>query len=142
MSALKTTLVAAVALAGGTHLWHVHQRHLADVQLRAQADTSGFVPVLMSDGAPRDVVLILAPLNCPSAAAQRAHLIETRLNELGIRNQRTNNYSIRPTPDNKADVERTASVLNGGVPIVIFNGRGKANPTPEDVIAEYRRSGA
>jgi hypothetical protein len=142
MSSLKTTFLAIAAIAATVHVWHDHQRALAEHRLTAAADASGFVPVLMAEGAPRDVVLILAPVNCPSAAAQQAHSIETKLNELGIRNQRTNSYALRPTPDNRAEIDQTALVLNGGAPVVIINGRGKAHPTPEEVLAEYRRSGA
>jgi hypothetical protein len=30
------------------------------------------------------------------------------------------------------------SVMNGPVPVVFVNGKAKANPTPEEVVAEYR----
>ena len=32
------------------------------------------------------------------------------------------------------------AVMNGPIPIVYVDGRAKANPTPEEVVAEYRRS--
>lgn len=31
------------------------------------------------------------------------------------------------------------TLTNGPVPVVYVNGRAKANPTPEEVVSEYRR---
>jgi hypothetical protein len=33
---------------------------------------------------------------------------------------------------------RTNAVLSGEIPIVIINGMAKANPTVDEVVAEYR----
>jgi hypothetical protein len=65
--------LAVIVLVGAVHAWHVHQRSVIDRELSASADSNGFVPVIMPDGAPADTVLILAALNCPSAQAQRAN---------------------------------------------------------------------
>ncbi len=33
-------------------------------------------------------------------------------------------------------IEQTSAVLSGEIPVVIVNGRAKANPSAEDVVAE------
>ena len=95
----------------------------------------------MPDGAARDSVLILAPLNCPREGARRADALTQRLHELGIPAVRSNHYSIaRVTPDNAPNVNRAAEVLKSNViPVVFVNGRAKANPTSDEVVAEYSR---
>lgn len=121
-------------------LWHSHERAASVRELKAISDGSGFVPVQMPDGAARNTVIILAPLNCPSAAAKRADALAARLTALGIPNVRTNQYAISsPTRDMQSGIKHAAAIINGEIPAVMINGWGKANPTPEDVASEYRR---
>jgi hypothetical protein len=96
----------------------------------------------MPDGARPNTVIILAPENCPSEAAQRADSLASRLTEAGISNIRSSSYSTNiadPTKDQQAAVERAVKVLNGEVPAVFVNGMAKANPSFDDVVSEYRR---
>jgi hypothetical protein len=87
-----------------------------------------------------DNVIILAALNCPSSAAQRADTMAKRLTELGIPNTRANNYSASITDrDQLPLLERTSVVMHGEIPIVIVNGMAKANPTVDEVASEFRR---
>jgi hypothetical protein len=84
------------------------------------------------------VAIVLAALNCPSAQARRADALATQLTRLGIANQRANSYFASITSrDQMPLVERTNAVLGGDIPIVIINGRAKANPTVEEVQSEY-----
>ncbi|MFZ1905336.1 MAG: hypothetical protein WAU56_08090 [Steroidobacteraceae bacterium] len=139
MSTLKALVIAAVVLAGGAHVWQSHQRAAAARELQALADSNGFVPVQMPDGTPRDTVLILAPLNCPSAAAKRAEALAARLSKMGIPNVRRNNYSIsNPTPDELAGIKRAYALSGGEIPVVMINGRAKDNPTADEIATEYR----
>ena len=108
-------------------------------ELAAIADRNGFVPVQMPDGAARDTVLILAPLNCPSAGAKRAEALAARLTALGIANMRTNQYAISaPTRDMQSGIQHAAVVMKGEIPAVMINGRGKANPSADEVATEFR----
>ena len=37
-------------------------------------------------------------------------------------------------------IKQTSAVLGGEIPVVIINGKGKANPSVDDVVSEYRHS--
>ena len=137
MRTLKV-LAAIAALAIGVHVWH--GRHGLTRDMLALADSNGFVPVQMPDGSARDTVLILAPVNCPSDGAKRADALSSRLRELGIPNIRSSQYSVSSlTQGNREGVKRAFAVMNGQIPAVMLNGRGKANPTADEVATEYRR---
>ena len=137
MRTLKV-LAAIAALAIGVHVWH--GRHGLTRDMLALADSNGFVPVQMPDGSARDTVLILAPVNCPSDGAKRADALSSRLRELGIPNIRSSQYSVSSlTQGNCEGVKRAFAVMNGQIPAVMLNGRGKANPTADEVAIEYRR---
>jgi hypothetical protein len=139
MSTLKALVIGAVVLAGGAHLWHSHQRAVAARDLAALADSNGFVPVQMPDGVPHDTVLILAPVNCPSAQAKRADALAARLTTMGIANVRRNNYSVsNPTPGEVAGIKRAFAIGEQDLPVVMINGKGKANPSADEVATEYR----
>jgi hypothetical protein len=91
-------LLIAVLLAGTAHqLWKAHERSVAARTLLPLQDTNGFVPVQTPDGTPPDAVLILAALDCPSAAAQRAEAMAEQLNALRIPNTRANHYHAAVT---------------------------------------------
>jgi uncharacterized protein HemX len=134
---IKLALIA-VMLVAGVHLWHQHQRAVINRELAAVADSNGFVPIATASGSARNVAVVLAALNCPSAQAQRADSLAAELTRLGLANQRANNYyaSIN-SRDQIPLLNRTNTVLGGEIPIVIINGRAKANPTIEEVRAEY-----
>jgi hypothetical protein len=133
-------VLAAAAVGGGVHVWQSHQHAVQNRKLQAAADSYGFVPILVAGGAPQNTAVILAALNCPSAQAKRADAMASRLTELGIPNSRENNYRVgNVTRDQSALIEQTSAVLGGEVPVVIVNGKAKANPSVEDVVSEIRR---
>jgi len=140
VNSIKWALIA-VLLGGGVHVWHHHQRAVVERELASVADSNGFVPIATAPGSARNVVIVLAALNCPSAQAQRADALAAQLTRLGVANQRANNYYASITSrDQMPLVNRTNVVLGGEIPIVIINGRAKANPTIEEVQAEYSAS--
>ena len=97
----------------------------------------------MPDNAKEDIVIIFAPLNCPREAGQRARALNERLTQLDIPNMITSSYSLRYTDSSdafKARIQRTAAIMEGEIPAVLINGMGKANPTAEEVAAEYERT--
>jgi hypothetical protein len=138
-------LLLAVALVyGAFQLWKDHERSSFERKVLATADSNGFIAVEMPSGAPPKTALILAPVNCPHEGAQRADSMARRLSEMGIPNIRTSSYSVETsgpsTPQMSELLERSTVVLNGQIPIVLVNGMGKANPTVDEVAAEYRHA--
>lgn len=140
MSFAKWLLVAVLGTAGAVHLWHVHARSVIDRELAAVADSNGFVPVIMPDGAPPDTVLIFAALNCPAKPAQRANAMATQLQKMGIPIQRMDHYSAANLKQDQIPLAlRTNAVMGGEIPIVLLNGLAKANPSVDEVAVEFRR---
>jgi hypothetical protein len=136
----KLFLITALAGAGGVHLWHVHARSVIDRELFAGGDSNGFVAVVTPPDSPADTAVILAPLNCPSAQAKRADAMAAQLTQMGIAISRSNHYSASiHNRDQMPLLTRTNQVLGGEIPIVIINGMAKANPTVDEVAAEFRR---
>jgi len=139
MSFLKFLIV--IGLAGyGYHWWS--GKNAAESEARSRSP-AGFVSVVMPDGAPRNTVIILAPQNCPSDAAQRADALAVRLTEAGVPNLRSSSYSaniVDASREQSAAVERAVNVMNGEVPAVFVNGMASANPTFDEVLSEYRRT--
>jgi hypothetical protein len=141
MSITKIAIVLAIA-AGAYHF--SHGRSAAHLTPEQMASSPGeFISTAMPDGAEKNKVLILAPVNCPSAAAKRADLLASQLANMGIPVSRSNSFSLRignPSDDEKASMERAASVLRGEIPAVFINGMGKANPSAEEVATVYRQT--
>jgi hypothetical protein len=136
----KLFLITALAGAGGVHLWHVHARSVIDRELFEAGDSNGFVAVVTPADWPIDKVVILAPLDCPSAQAKRADAMATQLSQMGIAVSRSNHYSaIVHNRDQMPLLTRTNDVLGGEIPIVIINGMAKANPSVDEVAAEFGR---
>lgn len=140
MSFGRLLLIAALSMGAIYGLWSSHERTVAARSLLPYQDTNGFVPITTPPGTPTDSVIILAALNCPSAAAQRADTMAKRLTEMGIPNTRANHYSASiKDPDQMPLLKRTSVVLSGELPVVILNGMAKANPTVDEVASEFRR---
>lgn len=137
---LMRWLIIFAAAGFAFHWW---QDYKMENHPDAQLSANGFVSTAMPASATKNSVLILAPVNCPSEAAQRANALSERLTRMGVPNVRGDSYSLNisnPTKDEKAAVERAVAVLNGEIPAVFINGMGKANPTADEVLAEYQRT--
>jgi hypothetical protein len=133
-------LIAALSVGAIYQLWTSHERTVAERSLLPFQDSNGFVPIQTTAGTQPDSVIILAALNCPSAAAQRADSMAQRLTEMGIPNTRANHYSASITDrDQLPLMQRTSIILGGDIPVVIVNGMAKANPSVNDVASEFRR---
>lgn len=134
----KAFLIATGAALLSVHVWHSHQNAVFQRQLAAMSDVDGFVPVLAPIGARPDTVVILAPLNCPRAGAQRARALAKYLNEHGIPNVQSAEYSVTADGANAMLMKATAAIATGTLPVVLVNGRGEDNPEPWKVVDEYR----
>lgn len=135
-------LIVLAALGFGFHLWQQHQSS-ARLEAGASPSPGGFVDTAMPQGAKPDTVLILAPLNCPSEAAQRAEALAAELDRMGVPHVRGDSFSLNfsnPSEQERASADRAVAVLNGTIPAVFVNGRGKANPSAQEVADEYRRT--
>ena len=101
------------------------------------ASQHGFVDIPLPDGLSGHHVVIFAPANCPSDAAQRAEALARRLDDAGIPYTRSQNANFS-TLSSQDDANRVMSVMNGPIPVVFVRNRARANPDAEDVVAEYR----
>lgn len=133
-------LIAAAAAAGAVH--YATGAHHISRETAALADSNGFIPATMPDGAAQDTVLILAPLNCPHEGARRADALAARLKDLGIPAVRSNQYSLANIARaDRASVDRTIDILKTNqVPVVFVNGKAAPNPDSDAVVAEYRQN--
>ena len=132
-------LLFVVAVIAVAYNWWTNRQD--QQSLAAMTSPNGFVPVPMPSQAKTGNILIFAPDNCPREGAQRAEALHQALTELGINNVRTSRYSSQSfanTAEARAAYERLNHVMTGEIPIVLVNGMGKANPTLDEVVAEYR----
>ncbi len=97
----------------------------------------GFVEVPLPDGQSGHHVVIFAPANCPSDAAQRAEALARRLDQAGIPYARSQNASFS-TLSSQEEANRVMAVMNGPIPVVFVRKRARANPDADAVVAEYR----
>jgi hypothetical protein len=141
MSIWKLLVVAA--LAGGAY--HVYTKKQArDAAAEAVADAgpavsgNGFVLMPQVGGHSGRSVLVIAAENCPLEDAARADRLTADLQSNGVPVQRTHNVSFTFDAPDPAAMQRMQSVMSGQLPIVIVRGRGKANPSLGEVLAEYR----
>ena len=98
---------------------------------------NGFIALPALENAGSKQVVVFAPENCPSEDAQRADALARQLAQRGIPSTRSHDVSFTSTDPDPSIGARLNSVMNGQLPIVFVNGRGKANPTLEQVMAEY-----
>lgn len=134
MGLLKLLLVVVLVMVG-YRWWHKHHELFAENAVEQSASATGFVPMPPPLGASLNRVLIFAPRDCPSAAAQRARDLSQALADRGVPHAMLDeaNFDLQ-SPEQVTAVQK---VMGGTVPIVFFHGRGKANPSLEDVLAEY-----
>ncbi len=139
--------VAVIALAGLAAREYLPSEAMQAVAARvtggdAPADAGGasrqgFVDIPLPDGQSGHHVVIFAPANCPSDAARRAEALARRLDEAGIPYTRSQDAQFS-TLSSQDEANRVMSVMNGSIPVVFVRQRARANPSPEEVVAEYR----
>ena len=101
--------------------------------------TKGFQELLQPNDLQANEVLIIAAENCPKPAAQRADELAELLQKQGVQVKRSSHiefgFSSQPSNEVINDLKR---VMNSEPPIVFINNRGKANPSLEEVLNEYK----
>ena len=134
MNAKIGVVVAAVAALGWV-VWHKHAANVEAAALAELTDEYGFIELAQPDGVKREKVFIFAPANCPREDGRRSDALARSLAEHDVAYVRTSHISYVPV--DAAMVRRMEAVLGGDVPIVAINGRIKANPSIDEVLAEY-----
>ena len=140
-------IVKLLFLAGlayfGHYMWNKTQADRAALAAEQGASESGFVRTGNLDESVPNVVLVLAPENCPSAEAQRALALDAELTRRHIPHTMGASMGIsddNPTEESVAEHNRAMAVFQQGAPAVYINGMGKSNPTADEVVAEYQRT--
>ena len=98
---------------------------------------NGFVSLPTLAGSDPKQVVVFAPENCPSEAAARADSMAQQLASRNIPSLRSHDVSFSSSDPDPSIGVRLNSVMNGELPIVFVKGKGKANPTLDEVVAEY-----
>ncbi len=134
---LKTLIFVLVAGMGGYYFWLTHRPAAGGP---GSVNGNGFMAMLPLDEstAGAEAVIILAPENCPSAMAQRADSLAYSLSNKGIPFTRASRAGFTFTENpSRVLFDKIDSVMGGEGPVVFVRGRAKANPTLEEVVAEY-----
>lgn len=138
MNFVKLLLVLAIVGAG----YHFYEkRHEDDWLKTAKVSANGFMELPAPSNLDMDGVIVFAALNCTKEAAQRADEMADALKRRNIPTKRAQSINFQFSEDPGPHVvKRINSVLKGELPIVFVNGKGKANPTLDEVLSEYGRS--
>lgn len=99
---------------------------------------NGFVALPTLTNADPKQVVVFAPENCPSEKAQQADDLARQLAAHHVPAVRTHDVSFTSNDPDPAIGARLNTVMNGELPIVFVKGKGKANPTLEEIVWEYR----
>jgi signal recognition particle receptor subunit beta len=119
-------------LGAGWQLWH---RHQANEEPAVAPSVVAFVELPLPDGMDADSVVVFSPEDCPSEAAQRADALVSALESKRITVVRAHHAEFDLRDQESAD--RVNSVMEGPIPVVFVRGKAKANPSVEEVLAEY-----
>jgi hypothetical protein len=133
MQFLKLMFIVGVLGFGATHVLS----HATSGKYTASSK-SGFVPVVMPDGADFNEVLVIGP-DCNTERGQRTRALAAKLAQAGIPHRRTESIEFS-NPSDMGGMMRLNEVMQQDAPIVLVRGQGKGNPSVEEVIALYRPS--
>jgi hypothetical protein len=98
---------------------------------------ASFVAVAAPDQAEPAQVLVIGP-TCNSVAGVRTRQLADRLAQAQIPYKHTDSFSFSVSnPEDFQGISRLNQVMQGDAPVVFVNGRAKANPQFEEVVAEY-----
>ena len=136
MNALKFA-AGAVVLTLSVMVWKKHQQNVETAALAKITDEHGFVALAQPEGADPKKVWIVAAMNCPKDGARRADEMAQQLADRNIAFDRRSGVSFSLTEENPALYARIETVMNAEMPIIFVNGRMKANPELDEVVAEY-----
>lgn len=134
---MKNLIIIAVVILGG---YQFYNKLSSDGFFLSSSNPNGFVQVMMPDDKRSGLVYIMAPENCPKDAGLRADALERELRRLRIPVARSSSGNIstpRTTADEEKRFKHAVRILRGEIPGVFINGMAKANPTIQEVVAQY-----
>ncbi len=99
-----------------------------------------FVAMPTPSGHGGSSVVVFAPANCSKAEGLRADDMMRRLAESGIPASRANSAHFSTDGMTPGGVQNLNNVMGGALPAVFVNGTGKANPSFDEVAAQYKRT--
>jgi hypothetical protein len=141
ISVLIGLAIAAQAAIIGAVVYVKSTSRTAMVSQTAAANQTGFVKTIMPSGAIANEVLIVGP-NCDRPEGLRTKALADSLAKLKIPYRQTSSISLNSdsmgSDDVFADISQMDQLMAGDSPVVFINAKGKANPTIDEVLAEYR----
>jgi hypothetical protein len=99
-----------------------------------------FVPMPTPAGHSSAGVVVFAPANCTKAEGLRADDMMRQLEARGIPASRASSANFSTDGMTPEGIQNLNSVMAGTLPAVFVNGTGKANPSFEEVAAQYERT--
>ncbi|MBV8605578.1 MAG: hypothetical protein JO224_12900 [Pelomonas sp.] len=139
MNILRVLLVVCAAGGGYTYWKHHPHDHAGPVAYLPTDRAVSFAALPPVDGQRAATVYVVAAQNCPHDDARRADRLADDLSHMGIPVERTHEarFHFTSRPD-AAVMDRMKAIMTGPLPIVFVNGRAKANPSLDEVAAEFR----
>jgi len=122
-----------VLFAGGLAVW----LGLTVFERVNTPSSTEFVQVPLPEEFPPNQVVVSGLLDCPNSGKNTRAMID-KMTEAQIPYQHITSFSLSNT-DDWAGIQRLNEILKRGGPVVFVHGKAKSNPTPDEVIAEYRR---
>lgn len=127
MSQLKLVFVGSLVLFLGLKAYQ---------QINKPSETS-FVAVPVPDEVEPDKVVVSGLLDCPQSGPNTRNVLN-KLTEAQVPYKHITSFHFSNT-DDWMGVQRLNEIIKRGAPVVFVHGKAKANPTPDEVVAEYRR---
>jgi hypothetical protein len=134
MSLMKFLLFIAI-VGAAFHFWN--KQDVESALKTATISPNGFIDLPAPTNLDNDLVIVFAAEGCPKEEGQRADHLAEALSRQNIPNTRAHSASFDLADPDPALLGRLDSVMKGTLPIVFVNGKGKANPTLDEVVSEY-----
>jgi len=136
----STLVLTVIALGIGVQVAIVGAIVTKPADRKAMASNTGFVKVARPEGAVANEVLIVGP-NCNRPEGVRTRALASSLAARNIPYRQTDSISL--SADAGWDgIAQMNDLIKQDSPLVFINARGKANPTLDEVVAEYRQATA
>ena len=137
MNIIKLLIVVGI-VGFGYQYWVKHSAQgsgTVAISGASESGKGGFVQLPSFDAGSSAAVIVVAAENCPEEDARRADDLAAELRKQGIPVARSHSVSFTFSGADAGLADRVSALMNGKLPIVLVNGRGKANPALDDVMA-------